>query len=185
MNKKDDVWAKTMLIAYRYLAPISKAIDKVFNKTVKASFNMSGMYGDRYSAENISNRLIKMTNKKVDYINLKVIIENALSKLKPQCSKLLILRYIKELNVTTICNLLNICERTLFRRLNKALAQFRECVKEIGYTTEKLEVVYLNDSFIKSIYDLTKNNNTSALRSEDLIDGQFYKYIYNLSVCGA
>ena len=185
MINNKEIWAKTMLIAYRYLAPISRAINKVFDRTVKASFYSGGYYGDRYSAEEISQKLINLTNKKIDYINLKVIIENALSKMKHQQAKLLILRYIKEINSTTICNLFNICERTLFRRLKSAVNQFGQILEAMGYTNEKLEVVYLSDSFIKSIYKLSADNNTNALRSGVILDEQFYKYIYNVNICGA
>lgn len=185
MKKNEEVWARTMLIAYKYLESIINAIDKTFDKTVKASFYMGGSFNDRYNTEAISQRLINLSNKKVDYINIKVLVEKVLSKMDKKYAKALILRYIKEINLTTICNLLNISERTFFRRLNMALKSFGNCLNELGYNYEKLEVTYLTDSFIKSIYNLNEDKSSKTLRNDEIVSKYLYNFIYDINVCRA
>jgi hypothetical protein len=51
-----------------------------------------------------------------------------------------------------IANLFKISERTLFRKINSALEEFVKGLESLGYTAEKLELMFLGDYFINSIY---------------------------------
>ena len=163
MNTELINWAKTVLFAYKYLGAMCRSLDKQIKRMAVNSFYIGGVWNEQNSTYKISEKIIKLSDKKVDYINLKLIIEKCLQEMKQENAKILILRNIKELSSQTVANLLNISERTYFRKLNNALSEFARVMERKGYSYQKLEICFWNDDFIKSIYNIIVNNQITSL----------------------
>ena len=101
---KENIWAKTILGAYRHLEAVADAIDKIILKTALNSYHFSLNSNDVYQT---SNKLIELGERKVTLINLKVLVEETLSKLEQKDADILICRYIENMKFKDISKLLN------------------------------------------------------------------------------
>lgn len=181
MDNENVVWAKTLLIAYKYLGTLCRGFDKEINSLANNSMYIGGNWNDRQSVIYISNKILELTQKKMDFINIKVLVEKTLKNINTTYAKLLILKYIKELNANTVCNLLNMSERTFFRKLNNAVNEFSYALVKIGYSHKKLNTLYSDDLFIKSIYNLMKSNVSYWLSNIDIQEDLVTKYFYKVT----
>ena len=163
MNTELINWAKTALFAYKYLGTICRSIDKRIKNMAVNSFYTGGAWSEEYTVYKISEKIIKLSDKKIDYINLKLIIEKSLQNMNKYNAKILILRNIKELSSQSIACLLNVSDRTYFRKLNVALKEFAKVMEKYGYSYQKMEICFWNDDFIKSIYSIIANNQINSL----------------------
>jgi len=182
MNNKQIIWARTLLNAHRYLGTLCNSIDKLVDITAKTSFYTGGIWSEENSIYNISQKIIKLSDRKVNYINLKVITEKVLEKMPKKLAKILILKFINRVDIPTIINLLNMSERTYYRRTNDAIKEFAKVLCEFGYNSEKLEIKYLDDKFIASVFEKQSRearitSEQEALSSDDAFEGcmKFFK----------
>ena len=143
---ENKAWAKTLLEIYRYLETISNSIDDIVKKTSLNGFGVS--LNTKYSAE----KIIELTYKKQTLINLKILIEDSLSKLNDADIKILTLFYIDGVTAKNLSTMYNINIRTFFRRKSMALSKLFEMFKQCGYSKEKLENDLKNENWIMNIY---------------------------------
>ncbi len=137
MNLK--TWIKTIFMVYRHLPRIIDSIDKVFSARALNAGVMSGSavsYNDVY---NLTENLIKLSQKKVALINLKVLANLIAKNIDKNLAKTLILRFIDGYSIKTIAKHFEISERTCYRRINEALGMASMEAENLGYTKEKLE----------------------------------------------
>lgn len=164
MNEEQINWSKTVLMSYRYLGKLCNTIDRLVESTAKNSMFTNSYWQSECSITNVFEKISKLSNKKIDYINLKLTIEKALKKLPEKSAKILILKYVQGINVDEISNLLNIPSRTIYRKLDNAVIQLTEELETLGYSSEFLEVTFFADTFISSVYDTIKNKEQCSKR---------------------
>ncbi len=152
MNKEQTNWAKTTILSYKHLGVICDAIDKLVETIATKSFYTSTKFLEINSIHSVSKRIIALTDKKIDYINLKVLIEKIFTKLKPNRAKVLVLKYIHNISVEKIQEVLNISYRSCYRALKMGIEDFASLMIKFGYTNEKMEVLFNGDEFLNSIY---------------------------------
>lgn len=153
-NFENELWAKTLLSLYRHLKTMANSIDNLIKRIgINSAFNHSV-----YNATLLdSNKIIELTERKIKIINLKVIIEKALRALRDRDLKLLVLRYVDNVNYKAIIKLLNITERTYFRRKEVAIANFANQLSLLGFDAKKLSKYLENENWIKNTYYQTLN----------------------------
>lgn len=167
INKKQ--WSKTVLTSYNYLQRLCDTIDKIVERTALNSHYICGSWDSNCSVEAVSKKIIKLINKKIEYINLKVAIDKSLEKMNVKHAKLLVLRYIHYFSQEKVCEILNISLRTFYTLLDKAINSFSNIMSSIGYSAPKLEVTFAMDGFINSIYEqIQKYKYVEASRTETL-----------------
>ncbi len=175
MKNNQLIWAKTLLNAYKYLGALCGAIDKLVDSTAKNSFFASGIWSEENSIVNVSKKIMYLTNKKVDYINLKVIVEKAISSMNKISAKIIVLKYIKGIDCETIAKLNNMSLRSCFRRAKNALSEFVLYMKKIGYTAEKIEINFCRDPFVQSVYSGIKAlDQDDSIQTESLLTSKAY-----------
>ena len=162
MNNNNE-WAKTLLVAYRFLPRFCKAIDKQIKELGYGSNYVSSSSYSFCDINYVADRIIKLSDKKVDYINLKICVERALKGLNKNLSKILILKYIYQMSTNEITNLLSMNIRTYFRKVIKAITEFKSKLSEIGYNYENFVELISEDNWIKDLYlQVTKNDTFEA-----------------------
>lgn len=167
MNNKQQIWAKTILVAYKYLNTMCGAIDRLVETTAKNSFYVGGIWHNESSVLNISEKILKLADRKIDYINLKVLVEKILKAMPEKLAKVLILKYIKQIKTDDIIDVCNMSIRSYYRRQSKAIESFAEHMKRLGFYSEKIEETFLNDMFIRSIYEEVLSRYSSMLSNCD------------------
>ena len=104
------IWCKTLLSAYRYYERIALAIDNLVMKEALNSMGTSLIHSK--TAEDVSNKILDYTEKKVALINAKLMVEKALYNIEKKHSLILIRKYLQGKRVTDIITEFDIPRRT-------------------------------------------------------------------------
>ncbi len=167
---ENEVWGKTLIGLYRHLGTMANSIDNLIKRIgVNSAFNHS-IYNSTIAD---SNKIIELTERKIKIINLKVIIEKALNKLKINDFRILSLAYVDCVNYKKVQEILNISERTFFRRKELAIARFSCNLSELGFNAEKLNDYLKNENWIKNAYFQVINSTAKMFSSKEKSNEQF------------
>ena len=155
------VWAKTILNAYlsieKYILKIDATID-----------NISIM--PEFSVDEITTRIINLSDRKYALINLKVIVEMLISKCKPKYLRILSLKHIQGLTIEQLASHLGISERTCYRIYQDAIENFVVNMKYYGYTSEWLYKNLKNEKWILHEFykEYTKNEKINLYKKVNI-----------------
>lgn len=143
---KLDEWSKVILSYYNYIEKSVRAIDKyVLDKCVYTSYFDCGL---NFDIEKRVEKVGEMIDKKRRFINLKVIIEKALSEIDEKHQKILILFYFDNLSCEKIAELLGVNLRTIFRYKNSALVSFSRALSRNGFKEDFFNENYKKDRWL-------------------------------------
>ncbi len=165
---KLEDWSKIILSYYSYLEQSVKAIDKfVLDKCVYTSYFDCGL---NFDIEKRFNKVMELIDKKRRFINLKVIIEKALTQINEKYRKILVLFYIDQLSCEEIARLMNLNIRTFFRYKNQAITSFSKALSREGFNIEYFNENYASDKwlFMVNTYH-TKCGNMKRINEYKLI----------------
>lgn len=178
MNLK--TWIKTIFMVYRHLPRIIDSIDKVFSARALNGGIMSGnavSYNDVY---NLTDNLIKLSQKKVALINLKVLAKLIVRNLDRDLAKMLILRFVDGFTAPKLAENFNISERTVFRRINEALSMASMKAEELGYNKEKLENEFKDEKWLFDLGEVAENDDYIKIDNDYLkkVIREYKKFSY-------
>lgn len=145
-----NAFSKTLLNIYNSLDAVCERIDKMVDN--KAMAGALGFNENRNPLE-LFNNLIDLSQRKINLINLKIRIEQALSKLKEKQAKVLILKFVDGLTFKQIANLTGQSLRNCFRLCDMGVENFGKIIKTDGLSEEKIENSYAGEKWIFQIYD--------------------------------
>lgn len=146
-----NIWSKTLLSMLRYFDALSRAVDRLVSKNAtNSNYYANGKF---ITAYNMANRIIELTERKKKIFALKNLIEDAICLLDKEDRRLIGLAYFDGVTSHNIATLLNISDRTYFRRKNKAINSFSNKLKYLGYTDEKLNLLYGNEKWVMNFYE--------------------------------
>lgn len=165
------VWGKTIMSVQKYLERVTKAIDSLISKKAFASCYVSLKNLTEQSADSVANNIINLSERKVNLINLNTICLNALKEIDKISAKILILKYIDGLTSADIASLLEISDRTYFRKLNIAYNDFENWLKINNFTDAYFEKRYKNEGWImEAFYKNKEENEKKEIADEDLLN---------------
>lgn len=144
-------WIKTIFMIYRHLPRIIDSIDKVFQARALNGGVMSGSAISYNNVYNLSENLLKLTERKNALINLKVLTDSIIKGIDKKLAKILILRYIDGFNFKMLAEHFNISERTAYRRIDEALTMASIALEGLGYDKEKIEKEYKEEAWLFDI----------------------------------
>lgn len=152
---ESKIWSKTLLSIYRHLEPLTKNIDKIVS-----SQSINSFYG-REDVFSMSNKIIEMTEKKILLINIRVLVDETLLSMDKEYAKVLILRYLDGCSNEQIKEVLELPERTMFRRLDRATVLFEKILFSHFKKFPKLFEDIKKDKWLIQIYNhfLQKGSN--------------------------
>ena len=148
---KNKGWGRTVLSVYNYLGTVTNAIDKVVKARALNSFyynSTSYGYNDIYS---ISEHIISLTERKINLINLKLVCEKILGKMKNEHARLLISAFIDKRRAVDTAKYLNISLRSYFRKMKIALETFNIELNKLGYTDSYLYKTFRDECWIMDV----------------------------------
>lgn len=163
---------RNLLSIYKYLPTLISSIDRLVEVKGISSSNYHFSFSD--TTINQANMIMSLTDKKVLLINLKIATNTVLKKLKPEFSKLLILRFIDGFSAKFIAEKLSINLRTCFRRIDAALRSFSS---QMGEFIKQNDIVFLKNNK-KSLDAIFSNlNSWNIYEDEDGGDAKNIKTI--------
>jgi len=145
----ENIWCRTLLTSYRALNTFSKTLDNTLEKLALKGFNG---YSSGYSTDMLYDKMLEVIDRKKGLVNIKVLVDRAMSMLPVKDYEILKLRYFDGVDAMQSAEVLGLNDRTYFRRLNKALSAFMFNVKREGYDVERIKREYKNESFIVALY---------------------------------
>lgn len=147
MKIEEKNWSKTLLISYSHLETICGAIDKT---VLSCGLNSCNTYCD---AEYVADKMINLIERKKFLINLKVLIDKALSKIKSSYSRVLMLKYVDGVDSKLASEVMKVSTRTYFRQINAGLDHFWQALINMGYSTYALYELFKNENWVLEIYN--------------------------------
>ncbi len=148
---QNHVWGKTLLSVYRYLERIADAIDNIIEKKAVQTSSMLGSDALTHNTLALANKIIDLSERKVKLINIKLLIEKALSSMDEKGAKILILKYFDNLPCEEILKTLNLSRRTYFRRIGEMEGAFEAQCAMFGFPMERLDSYLASESWIVSV----------------------------------
>ena len=147
---------------YRLLNKKCDVIDKFINNHALYFGPCTAEYG----AEDVCNNIIELMTRKNQLINLKIIVDSAISKLSEQDKKVLFLKMHYNLQMSEICGILELKERTAFRRIEHAFQNLADMLNRSKYLL-KLEKI-MQEEWIANIKDEIKSRRMSFCKTAEL-----------------
>lgn len=144
-------FSKTLLNIYNSLNAVCERIDEIVEKKALNGAFISGDGQFKNSME-LFNNLIDTSQRKINLINLKIRIEDAITSLKQKEAKVLILKYVDRLTFAQIASLTNQSLRNCFRICDNAIENFGKLLKENGLTEEFISKTYAEEKWIFQVY---------------------------------
>ena len=150
---KIKTWAKTILTVQKYLDRVCASIDECVNKKSTAAFNVNSKNIYKNDCFYVANYMIDLIDRKKNLINLRVICNDAVNGIDKLSAKILVLKFIDRMPSVEIAKLLNLSERTYFRKLNAAYVNFENFLQNSGFDAEYFEDNYKNEGWILDVYE--------------------------------
>jgi len=94
--------------------------------------------------------MIDLITRKNQLINLKIIVDNALKHLSNNDKQILLIKMNYSISMEELCGILELKERTAFRRIERAFINLSDQLNKSKYCT-KLEKILNNEDWIYSI----------------------------------
>lgn len=148
-----DIYDSEALIkGYRLFNKKCEAIDKFIN-------NHAFYFGPttaEYGSLDVLNNIIELMTRKNQLINLKIILDKAIKSLSEKDKQILYVKIHYNLHMSEICEILELKERTAFRRIEKAFENLTEALNKSKYR-EKLENLIDGEAWILEIKEEVRN----------------------------
>lgn len=169
-------WSKTILSVYKYLEALSNSIDNlVVKKSINSAFYNSGRYNTCYDC---ANRIMQLTERKVNLINIKVIVDDTLQLMTTTHRQLLALCYMDNVKSEDIANMMHISLRTFFRKKNEALNSFAKNLLMQGFSKDKLEAMFCGEDWLNNLYVRNKDfEDSKEFRIDQYNKRRFFKSV--------
>lgn len=161
------IWARTLLTVQKYLERICKSIDACIEKKALASSFVNSKNIYKNNCASVADWIIDMTERKKQLINLNVICLDALKGIDRTFAKILALKYFDRMSSLDIANVMQLSERTYFRKLNNAHDSFESWLAVHGFDSKYFEKNFSGEGWITEVYyetkklyncNITKNN---------------------------
>ena len=150
---KSNIWTKTILFTYKYLDNIAGALDKLIDRQALNSYYYCGGNQMDNGVMAVADRIIKLSQRKIKLINIKVLVEQTLEKCDTLLAQLLIEKYVDNDKIEEIAKRHNLSSRTYFRRLMQAEDSFSYLMSLRGFNDEKLKDYLKDEKWIMEIYN--------------------------------
>lgn len=148
---KKNLWALITLESYKKLVDMCEALDKTVDAIIKQA------YDGRKDAYLIMQKIQDINYRKAGLINLKIVFEQTLKKLKDKEKILLFNIFCKGKKIEEYAVENEFCVRTLRRRYNSAVKHFADLLKAGGFNDSWFEENYNNEPYITLIGERVKD----------------------------
>lgn len=147
-----DIYDSEALIkVYRFLSKKCNAIDKFIQNHALYFGPCTAEYGSL----DVCNNIIELITRKNQLINVKIILDNAIKNLDDKDKKVLFIKMHYNISMDEFCGILELKERTAFRRIERAFENLTEKLNKSKYC-EKLTRIIRGEDWIESIKEEIK-----------------------------
>lgn len=138
--------SEAIVKSYRLLNKKCEAIDKFIHNHALYFGPCTAEYG----ALDVCNNIIELMERKNQLINLKIIVDNSMKNLSEQDRKILFIKMHYKISMAEICGILELKERTAFRRIEKAYENLALELNKSKYV-KKLEKIIDSEDWLSCV----------------------------------
>ena len=131
-------WAKILLASYSVFETMAGVLDKYIETRALNSMKSTLLTAESNSATRVCHDLGIMMVRKIDIINLKVLIDNGLDSMLPKYARALILKYFDGLTSAEIAETMEISVRSVARYQELGIESLANYFRNLGYDAKKL-----------------------------------------------
>ena len=165
-------WGKAVLSIYHNLESVCNTLDELVLKKGIKSRNVGF---DTEGTLKLMDGMLDLTERKIKFINLKLIVEKAIKAMDDKDSKYLVFRYFDRYSFGTIAHLVGASLRTAQRRVTAATVKFNQTLIGLGFNRNYLQSRYGNEPFIQGVFERFNSDKrnkgaktTSKITSDEL-----------------
>lgn len=129
--------SETIIRIYRLLEKKCEAIDKF----IKNHAYYFGYSSAEYASIDVFNNIIELMARKNQLINLKIIVDNAINKLDDIDKKVLLIKRHYNISMAEFCGILELKERTAFRRIERAFLNLTDALNKSKYQQKLINII--------------------------------------------
>lgn len=149
-----DIYDSEAIIKiYRLLNKKCEAIDRFINN--HALYFGTNSY--EFGSLDVCNNILDLMSRKNQLINLKLIVDSAIHGLSEKDKQVLFIKMNYSLSMEEICGILDLKERTAFRRIEHAFSNLAEALNKSKYCN-RLERILFNEQWIMDIKNSVKEH---------------------------
>lgn len=149
-----DVYDSEAIIKiYRVLNKKCEAIDR-FIKNHALYFSTNSY---EFGSVDVCNNILDLMARKNQLINLKIIVDSAINELDKKDKQMLFIKMNYNLSMEEICGILNLKERTAFRRIEHAFLNLAYALNNSKYS-KRLEKILFNEQWIINVKNSVKEH---------------------------
>ena len=138
---------------YRLLTKKCEAIDRFINNHAL----YFGTNSSEFGSLDVCNNILDLMARKNQLINLKLIVDSAISKLNEKDKQVLFIKMNYNLSMDEICGILDLKERTAFRRIEHAFSNLAFALNNSKYCN-RLERILFKEQWIKDVKESVKEH---------------------------
>ena len=144
--------SEALIKIYRYLEKKCDAIDKFINNH---AFYF-GYSSAEYDSIDVFNNIIELMARKNQLINLKIILDNGINKLDEEDKKVIFLKMKYNISMNEFCGVLDVKQRTAFRRIERAFFNLTEVLNKSKYRDKLLDIMESEDWIMEIKEEVTQ-----------------------------
>ena len=177
-----DIYDSEALIkGYRLFSKKCEAVDKF----IKNHAFYFGPTTAEYGSLDVINNIIELMTRKNQLINLKIIVDNAIKSLDEKDKQILFVKMHYNLQISEICGILELKERTAFRRIEKAFENLTDALNKSKYR-EKLERILDGETWLIDIKEEVRERRLAFkgrtaeclwINSQQLLCSWFFRHL--------
>lgn len=169
-NLKNDVkmkfWIKTLLSSFSTLPEIIKTVDKIIELQASSMSFCSDIYNREGSSYCQLEKVIDMSERKNNLVNLYVLIKELYRSLDIENAEIIEKKYLYGYSCEDIAKELGVSTRTIYRRIDKIVDQIYDTCKMRNWSLAFIESQlkdegWIKERFIKIVTEYFKNINYS------------------------
>lgn len=170
---KQFLWVKTILTSYNYLEIQARSIDKLIMKLCVNGLATNTYEYLRYNTMSLTDEMIRQSQRKVNLINTKILVEEMLASIDKDLAKVLILKYIDKFLLSEIADIMNVSIKTIQRRTNRAIEECGVYLFKRGYANTKFREMFADEKWVFDIY--LSHGKASCINSSSKYSGRNQK----------
>lgn len=152
-----DIYDSEAIIkVYRLLSKKCEAIDKFINNHALYFGPCTAEYGSL----DVCNNIIELMTRKNQLINLKIIVDNTIKSLSVEDKKVLYIKMNYNISMAEVCGILQLKERTAFRRIERAYENLAEAFNCSKYR-DKLIKLLQHEEWLDDVREEVKQRRMS------------------------
>ena len=166
-NVKISAWIRALFVVYPSLPNIISVIDNIVLQRASSIVPCSGIYSGASSTISEIEKVIDMSDRKMKLLNIVALIREILSSLGSDDYAIVDMKFFRRMKTSTIAERLQLEERSVFRRINKAIERSVKFCNENFYDSRFFETEVKGESWIREIYNKSMQEQASnKLRSQ-------------------